>query len=413
MPNFHYEYNKTLESNIRRKLKFRGIIGDSSYEQQNSIQLKKSEHVNENEVKIREDFRKEKQDSSGGIRKLKTKSSNKLEIVREDSKEENSRSSESNIENSDSSAGINEEREEIDSKAKAKTNSWLDNGKFYKYERDPFFFAMTGEFFAKLLNHFKSKSELTAVAFIATLRSLVTQHLNKFWKSNGTKLPTEVWEEYLIYMRNKLYDQEYITGDLYGNWWFEESKLISSSIEYDSFEEMNKSANVKLDLIKLEQGITVITLKSSKEESKETQEIIRRDPETYAFVWYCIMSALCEKRFYFEKDDFVIKRNKYSNIVANLIKNYRNSKKITQKQAEIIDNDKNLKNTIVNIVLDQAIMVETDSKLHANASKMEEHINLVRFMGKEVVSIYRSTIERLLAKEVSKIEKGKCIIVMI
>jgi hypothetical protein len=125
------------------------------------------------------------------------------------------------------------------------------------------------------------------------------------------------------------------------------------------------------------------------------------------------MSALCEKRFYFEKDDFVIKRNKYSNIVANLIKNYRNSKKITQKQAEIIDNDKNLKNTIVNIVLDQAIMVETDSKLHANASKMEEHINLVRFMGKEVVSIYRSTIERLLAKEVSKIEKGKCIIVMI
>jgi hypothetical protein len=400
MPNFHYEYDKTLESNIRRKLKFRGIIGDSSYGQQNSIPLTKSELAKEDEIKINKAFPKKKQDS------------NELEIVEEDCKEENKDSSKSNVESSDSSTGINQEREEKDSKTKAKTNSWLEDGKFDKYENDPFFITMTGEFLCKLLNHFKSKSELTAIAFIATLRSLVTQHLNKFWKSNGTKLSIDVWEEYLIYMRNKLYDEEYITGDLYGNWWFEESKFTSSSIEYDSFEQMNMSANVKLNLIKLEQEIKMSTLKHSKEESKETQEIIRRDPETYAFIWYCIMSALCEKRFYFEKDDFIIRRNKYTNIVANLIKNYRNSKKITQKQAEIIDNDKNLKNTIVNIVLDQAIMVEADGKLHANASKMEEHMNLVKFTGKEVVSIYRSIIERLLANEMSKIAKSKCIIMM-
>jgi hypothetical protein len=373
------------------------MIWDSSFEQQNFIPLNNSENVNE----IREGYSEEKHNPSGNKRKQICKIVNEPETVQEDFKEENKDSSES-----DSSAGINSEEEEKDSKAKAKTNSWLEDGKFDKYENDQFFIAMTGEFLSKLLNHFKSKSELTAIAFIATLRSLVTQHLNKFWKSNGTKLSADVWEKYWIYMRNKLYDQEYITGDLYGNWWFEESKFTFSSIEYDSFEQMNKSANVKLDLKKLEQSIEVNTLKQSKEESKETSEIFWRDPETYAFIWYCIMSALCEKRFYFEKDDFIIRRNKYTNIVANQIKNYRNSKKITQKQAEIIDNDKNLKDIIVNIVLDQAIMVEADGKLQANASKMEEHMNLVKFTGKEVVSIYRSIIEKLYAKKTPKIRKG-------
>lgn len=96
------------------------------------------------------------------------------------------------------------------------------------------------------------------------------------------------------------------------------------------------------------------------------------------------MKSLCEKRFYFEKDDFVIKRSKYSNIVANLIKNYRNSKKVTELQAKIIDGDKSIKNMIVNLVLDLGIMIEKDGKLQANVSKMEEHIKLVESEGRKV-----------------------------
>jgi hypothetical protein len=96
---------KHWKATSENKLKFRGIIGDSSYEQQNFIPLKKRELVNG--VNISEDFPKEKQDSNGNERQQTINDLNK----------------ESNIEDSNSSEGINSEEGEKDSKAKAKTNS--------------------------------------------------------------------------------------------------------------------------------------------------------------------------------------------------------------------------------------------------------------------------------------------------
>lgn len=60
--------------------------------------------------------------------------------------------------------------------------------------------------------------------------------------------------------------------------------IYFSIIGFDSFDEMNKSSMIKLDLVKLENDIKLSTLKHNTQETEETKELIRRDPETYSFV---------------------------------------------------------------------------------------------------------------------------------
>jgi hypothetical protein len=160
---------------------------------------------------------------------------------------------------------------------------------------------------------------------------------------------------------------------------------------------MQESATIRLDLQKLENDLAKQNLESSAKNNSKTQLLFSSDPDTYTFVCFSVMFALCEKRFYFEKDDFVIKNSKYVNIISNLVKNLRNSRKVTPKQIEIIDNDSYLKNIIMDLILDLGIMEENKGKLRANVSKMESHISIVMKSGKEVTSIYSSCINRILS----------------
>lgn len=176
------------------------------------------------------------------------------------------------------------------------------------------------------------------------------------------------------------------------------SSVASNLIEYESVDDMNKSSMIKVNLMKIQKDIDFFNSQQHQKDVIERCLYFKRNKKDFSVVCCNIMHSLCEKQFFFENGDFIIKKNKYLNIIANLLKNFRNSKKITQKQADIIDNYKELKNVIVRLIFHFDIIKESDGVLSANIPKMTEHLLLVETKGKDMQVLYREALEIFFGK---------------
>lgn len=205
MPYFLYDYKESLEYNLK-KVRFGEMMRSAVENNQN--------------VTLQEEFKPP--DESENDQSMDRDSAVNLinRDNQQDSNEEEKKGDKSFISSNGMSCQV------IAKDIRSSLDSWIEHKRFAKFETDPFFILMTEEFYFKLLKHVKSKAEQSATAFISTLESLVTQHYNKIWNGKNKKNHSqEEWNEYITYMRKKLFDKGFITGALYESWCFDESKF--------------------------------------------------------------------------------------------------------------------------------------------------------------------------------------------
>jgi hypothetical protein len=147
--------------------------------------------------------------------------------------------------------------------------------------------------------------------------------------------------------------------------------------------------------------VTIHTEKIEKEyshnqKSKRKEIEINGNFSVYVSIIFNIMNALTEKCFYADNEKTVISESKYLNVINNIIRNFKNSKKITNEEFSLLSKNPLFKEYILMVMMDLGFVESDVSGLRFNLSKIEEHKNLMITHKKDILSLYNNSFSKLV-----------------
>jgi hypothetical protein len=147
--------------------------------------------------------------------------------------------------------------------------------------------------------------------------------------------------------------------------------------------------------------VTIHTEKIEKEyshsqKSKRKEIEINGNFSVYVSIIFNIMNALTEKCFYADNEKTVISESKYLNVINNIIRNFKNSKKITNEEFSLLSENPSFKEYILMVMIDLGFVESDVSGLIFNLSKIEEHKKLMIENKKDILSLYNNSFSKLV-----------------
>ncbi|CAI2382239.1 unnamed protein product [Moneuplotes crassus] len=232
------------------------------------------------------------------------------------------------------------------------------------------------ELLEKLPKYFNKASENECLKYINALENLVSQHLNKAERSKKSKMTEAEKEQYFLYVRDYLVKHQVTSGVILDMWYKNEYG--------NSKEKMVQSNSVKFDFGQLE--LLIQSLKASKEKFTLKGYKLKGHINVYGCICYTIIKKMLQNDLNKSEKPVTTNRKLCDNI-HHTIKNYYNSKSISQDQKALLKIDRKIKYIISEIFRYKGIWKQEDKKFVINASMIENQlIEFTKYESSKIVN---------------------------
>ncbi|CAI2385016.1 unnamed protein product [Moneuplotes crassus] len=244
------------------------------------------------------------------------------------------------------------------------------------------------EFLEKITNYFNRQNEYDMMSFLKALDNLVTQHLNKLEKKWRITINKEEKENYFIYIRDYLCENEITTGESLMQLFIFKSKA--------SIEEIKKNNTVKIDTSNIKTLISDLKPDIPKS-SLKGHELLDKI-EYYASVCYTIILNLLSNDLS-KSDKPITSVKSLINTIYHVLKSYYNSKKVKKEHKRIIKKDKRLKYIICELLKQRGVWENLDSEgAEINHTRCQAFLNdFSKYETKKILSEITNDIKKMIS----------------
>ncbi|CAI2386764.1 unnamed protein product [Moneuplotes crassus] len=250
------------------------------------------------------------------------------------------------------------------------------------------FKASVIDLLAKLPGYFNKSADNWSLKFINALENLVIQHLNKTEKGKKDKMTEKDKENYLLFFRNYLIQQKIVSGVLLEMW--------AKTKFGDSREKMIQSHSVKFDFEQLD--LVIKNLKSSKGKFTLKNHELKGNLSLYGCICYSVIKKMLENDLN-RSEKPVTSCRKLCDNIHHTIKNFYNSKCISQEQKELIKADNKIRYIISEIFRCRGIWKMEDKTFSVNTTIIQgQLLEFTQYEKLRIVKDLMNDISKIVAK---------------